>query len=169
LDSKAISVSYVPGEHRSQSPFLTDAPPMTMPVPARPQRPTDDPLDEVLRPPPDETPEQRDIRLAHEEEANRISLAIDASIKAERQARRKKRIVRLLLLGQSESGEQQVYFPPCTQVMLIITQANQPLSGVSFSNTPSEVIHRAVLQNFNACILQQPSERNASYGGQSYN
>ncbi|KAF5383149.1 hypothetical protein D9615_005013 [Tricholomella constricta] len=64
----------------------------------------DDPLDEALRPPPDETPEQREIRLAREEEANRISQAIDASIKAEKQARKKKRIVRLLLLGQSESG-----------------------------------------------------------------
>ncbi|KAF9457920.1 guanine nucleotide binding protein, alpha subunit [Collybia nuda] len=76
-----------------------------MPVPARPHRQTDDPLDEVLRPPPDETPEQRDLRLAREEHANQISLAIDADIKAERHARRKKRIVRLLLLGQSESGK----------------------------------------------------------------
>ncbi|EAU82885.2 hypothetical protein CC1G_05507 [Coprinopsis cinerea okayama7 len=75
-----------------------------MPVPAG-RRPTDDPLDEVLKPPPDETPEQRLIRLEREAEAKRISLAIDASIKAERQARRKKRIVRLLLLGQSESGK----------------------------------------------------------------
>lgn len=66
--------------------------------------PSDDPLDEVLRPPPDETPEQRDIRLARETEAKRISQSIDAAIKAERNARRKKRIVRLLLLGQSESG-----------------------------------------------------------------
>jgi len=65
---------------------------------------SDDPLDEVLRPPPDETPQQRELRLEREAEAKRISLAIDASIKAERQARRKKRIVRLLLLGQSESG-----------------------------------------------------------------
>ncbi|GLB39143.1 putative G protein alpha subunit [Lyophyllum shimeji] len=73
---------------------------MTMPVPT-----SDDPLDEVLRPPPDETPEQRELRLAREEEAAKISQAIDASIKAEKQARKKKRIVRLLLLGQSESGK----------------------------------------------------------------
>lgn len=64
----------------------------------------DDPLDEALRPPPNETQEEREIRLAREEEARQVSLAIDASIKAERQARRKRRIVRLLLLGQSESG-----------------------------------------------------------------
>lgn len=66
---------------------------------------TDDPLDQVLKPPPNESPEQRSLRVAREEEAKRISLAIDASIKAERQARKKKRIVRLLLLGQSESGK----------------------------------------------------------------
>ncbi|KAF8906740.1 guanine nucleotide binding protein, alpha subunit [Gymnopilus junonius] len=66
---------------------------------------SDDPLDQVLRPPPDESQEERDIRLEREAEARRISQAIDASIKAERAARRKKRIVRLLLLGQSESGK----------------------------------------------------------------
>ncbi|KIK04848.1 hypothetical protein K443DRAFT_400733 [Laccaria amethystina LaAM-08-1] len=70
-----------------------------------PVRTTDDPLDEVLKPPPDESPEDRTIRLQNEAEAKRVSLAIDASIKAERHARRKKRIVRLLLLGQSESGK----------------------------------------------------------------
>jgi len=68
-----------------------------MPVPI-------DPFDELLRPPMDETPEQRALRLAREEQARNVSAAIDASIKAERIARRKKRIVRLLLLGQSESG-----------------------------------------------------------------
>jgi hypothetical protein len=80
---------------------------MIMPVPARhPPRPSDDPFNELLRPPPDETPEQREIRQAREEEAQKVSMAIDASIKTERQERKKKRIVRLLLLGQSESGEQ---------------------------------------------------------------
>ncbi|KAG6811281.1 hypothetical protein H0H92_008194 [Tricholoma furcatifolium] len=72
---------------------------------------SDDPLDQVLRPPPDETPEQRDQRIAREEEANKRSQAIDASIKAEKQARKKKRIVRLLLLGQSESEFQRLYTP----------------------------------------------------------
>jgi len=65
---------------------------------------SDDPLDEILKPPPDESLEQRQLRLDREAEAKRVSQAIDASIKAERTARRKKRIVRLLLLGQSESG-----------------------------------------------------------------
>ncbi|KAJ6608250.1 guanine nucleotide binding protein, alpha subunit [Mycena sp. CBHHK59/15] len=67
--------------------------------------PSDDPLDAVLRPPPDETPEQAVQRVAREDDARRVSAAIDAALRTERQARRKKRIVRLLLLGQSESGK----------------------------------------------------------------
>ncbi|KAF8837882.1 G-alpha-domain-containing protein [Paxillus ammoniavirescens] len=64
-----------------------------------------DPLDELLKPPADETEEDRLIRLAQEAEARRISLQIDESIKAERQQQKKKSVVRLLLLGQSESGK----------------------------------------------------------------
>ncbi|KAG6877762.1 hypothetical protein C0993_004136, partial [Termitomyces sp. T159_Od127] len=64
-----------------------------------------DPLDAALRPPPNESPDQRQQREAREDAARRVSDAIDASIKAEKQARKKKRIVRLLLLGQSESGK----------------------------------------------------------------
>ena len=74
-------------------------------MPVASMKPSDDPLDEVLKPPPDETIEQRELRLEREEKARQVSAAIDASIKSERQARKKKRVVRLLLLGQSESGE----------------------------------------------------------------
>lgn len=66
---------------------------------------SDDPLDFVLLPPPNETPSERQIRLAREEEARQVSYGIDQAIKAERAAMRRRRIVRLLLLGQSESGE----------------------------------------------------------------
>lgn len=64
----------------------------------------DDPLAAALRPPPDESPEARAIRIAREEEARRVSQAIDESIRTERQTNKKFRIVRVLLLGQSESG-----------------------------------------------------------------
>jgi hypothetical protein len=64
-----------------------------------------DPLTEALRPSPNETPVERQARLENEERARQVSQAIDASLKAERLARRKKRVVRLLLLGQSESGK----------------------------------------------------------------
>ncbi|KAF5389677.1 hypothetical protein D9757_006044 [Collybiopsis confluens] len=79
----------------------------TMPSssPATANAAPDDPFEQFLKPPPGETAEEQEIRLAKEQEALRISTAIDASIKAERQARKKLRIVRLLLLGQSESGK----------------------------------------------------------------
>lgn len=64
----------------------------------------DDPLATALSPPPDESPEARAIRIAREEEARRVSHAIDESIRIERQANKKYKIVRVLLLGQSESG-----------------------------------------------------------------
>jgi len=63
-----------------------------------------DPLDDVLRPPIDETDEERSVRLQTEEQAKRVSEAIDETIRQERQAAKKKDVVRLLLLGQSESG-----------------------------------------------------------------
>ena len=64
----------------------------------------DDPLTAALTPPQDETPEARAIRLSREEEARRVSQAIDESIRTERQMNKKHKIVRILLLGQSESG-----------------------------------------------------------------
>ncbi|KAI0945030.1 hypothetical protein AcV7_001673 [Taiwanofungus camphoratus] len=73
-------------------------------MPAR-EPPDRDPLDAVLRPPIDETAEEKAFRVAQEEEARRISQAIDDSIRQERQQRKKMKVVRLLLLGQSESGK----------------------------------------------------------------
>ncbi|KXN83195.1 Guanine nucleotide-binding protein alpha-4 subunit [Leucoagaricus sp. SymC.cos] len=66
----------------------------------------DDPLTLALMPPPDETWEQRQVREAAEAEAKRVSDEIDEQIKREREnERRRKRPVKLLLLGQSESGK----------------------------------------------------------------
>jgi hypothetical protein len=77
-----------------------------------PARDPPDPLDALLRPPVDETPEEKVMRLAQEAEAERISQAIDEDIKRERALRKKKQIVKLLLLGQSESGEFDTEPPP---------------------------------------------------------
>lgn len=66
--------------------------------------PSDDPLAAVMAPPPDETPDERAVRVQREDEARRISDAIDESIKQERQLQKRKKVVKLLLLGQSESG-----------------------------------------------------------------
>jgi guanine nucleotide-binding protein alpha-1 subunit len=64
----------------------------------------DDPLTAALTPPQDETPEAKALRLSREEEARRVSQAIDESIRTERQMNKKHKIIRILLLGQSESG-----------------------------------------------------------------
>jgi pyridoxine/pyridoxamine 5'-phosphate oxidase len=64
-----------------------------------------DPLTLACAPPADETPEQREARLHQEAEAKRVSDAIDDELKAERaELKKKKRIVKVLLLGQAESG-----------------------------------------------------------------
>lgn len=65
-----------------------------------------DPLDALLAPPPDETPQEREKRIAAEVEAKRVSDEIDAQLN--RECEREKRnapAVRVLLLGQSESGK----------------------------------------------------------------
>ena len=69
----------------------------------------DDPLSRVLAPPPNETPEEKETRLRLEAEARQISDKIDEQLKAERAALKKNRPVKVLLLGQSESGESFVY------------------------------------------------------------
>jgi len=66
---------------------------------------SEDPLTRALQPPIDESPRTKSLRLSDEEEAKRRSELIDLELKKERKERRKKRSVRLLLLGQSESGK----------------------------------------------------------------
>ncbi|KAF9458709.1 guanine nucleotide binding protein, alpha subunit [Collybia nuda] len=66
----------------------------------------EDPLTLAIAPPPDETPEQRQAREFAEAEAKKVSDEIDEQIRKEKEGdRRKKKPVKLLLLGQSESGK----------------------------------------------------------------
>ncbi|KAF7312813.1 hypothetical protein MKEN_00964700 [Mycena kentingensis (nom. inval.)] len=66
----------------------------------------DDPLAAALEPPEDETPEQRHFRLVNERAAKQTSDAIDEQLAKERQAAKKQgKPVKILLLGQSESGK----------------------------------------------------------------
>ncbi|KAI0827068.1 G-alpha-domain-containing protein [Trametes gibbosa] len=65
-----------------------------------------DPLAHVMAPPPNETDEERQARLAAEAEAKRISDAIDEELQRQAKAeRRGPTPVKILLLGQSESGK----------------------------------------------------------------
>ncbi|ESK93967.1 guanine nucleotide-binding protein alpha-4 subunit [Moniliophthora roreri MCA 2997] len=66
----------------------------------------DDPITEALKPPPTETEAQRRVRLQEEAEAKRISEQIDEDLRQERELMKRKRgDVKLLLLGQAESGK----------------------------------------------------------------
>lgn len=66
----------------------------------------EDPLTRALAPPPDETDEQRARRLKTEEAARSVSDRIDDEIREEKAALKKKKSpIKVLLLGQSESGE----------------------------------------------------------------
>ncbi|CCM04111.1 uncharacterized protein FIBRA_06271 [Fibroporia radiculosa] len=65
----------------------------------------DDPLTLAIAPPPNETPEEKEARLKAEAEARSVSEKIDEQLKAERAALKKKKPVKVLLLGQSESGK----------------------------------------------------------------
>ncbi|KAJ7058012.1 guanine nucleotide binding protein, alpha subunit [Mycena amicta] len=68
----------------------------------------DDPLALAIAPPPNETPSARETRERAEREASRISDEIDALLRRERETEKKKKPVKLLLLGQSESGKSSV-------------------------------------------------------------
>jgi len=61
-----------------------------------------DPLSALTAPSESETPEERDRRLESEEQAQRVSNAIDDELNKERKAPKP---VKILLLGQSESGK----------------------------------------------------------------
>ncbi|EGO03015.1 hypothetical protein SERLA73DRAFT_84941 [Serpula lacrymans var. lacrymans S7.3] len=66
----------------------------------------DDPLALAIAPPPNESPEERQVRESAEAEATRINNEIDEQLRLEKVAlRKKKRPVKVLLLGQSESGK----------------------------------------------------------------
>ncbi|KAI9000626.1 G-protein alpha subunit [Trametes punicea] len=68
--------------------------------------PDADPFAVLLRPPANETEHERIARLQREADAKRISDRIDEELKADRERMRKsKQDIRLLLLGQAESGK----------------------------------------------------------------
>jgi len=65
----------------------------------------DDPFAAMLAPPPNETASERAARLAREAEAKRVNDEIEAQLKLDRMTfKKQKDTVRVLLLGQSESG-----------------------------------------------------------------
>lgn len=79
----------------------------------------DDPLTLAIAPPTDETPEMRTHRLQDEQRAKEISDEIDNQLSLERNALKKRqKMVKVLLLGQSESGECCFIEEPCARRFL---------------------------------------------------
>jgi hypothetical protein len=88
-----------------------------------PQNHLADPFEAVLNPPQGETSAQRDARLLAEQLAKRVSDAIDEQLRAERAELKKSRPdVRILLLGQSESGKSTTLKRTRLIVLLFISQ-----------------------------------------------
>jgi len=70
-----------------------------------------DPFYDFMKPPEDETPAQKTARLTREADAQSTNNAIEDQIKEDRaKMKREKKIVKVLLLGQSESGEYFISF-----------------------------------------------------------
>jgi len=68
----------------------------------------EDPLTRAIAPPPNESLEERHARELAEAEARRVSDEIDTRLRTEKAAmKKKKKAVKVLLLGQSESGASQ--------------------------------------------------------------
>lgn len=90
----------------------------------------DDPLTAAIAPPSNETPEQREARLNGEREAKRVSDEIDEALRTERAAMRKRKSpVKVLLLGQSESGKSTTLKSECASHILF---GQQPSSFPRF-------------------------------------
>lgn len=74
---------------------------------------SDDPFALILAPPSDESLEAKQVRERAEADARRVSDSIDEQLRQERIAlKKKKKPVKVLLLGQSESGMYPSVQPP---------------------------------------------------------
>ncbi len=118
-----------------------------------------DPLDSLLSPPPNEPPPVKLLREEKERVAKSISDAIDEALRQERavsisprllhrrpshihsQSDKRRRSVKLLLLGQSESGQSRHRFPSLhLNPELIACQGNRPPCVVSMRDVPLAIL-----------------------------
>lgn len=91
-----------------------------------------DPLAAAIAPPKNESPAARAVRLRVEAEARRVSDEIDEQLKQDRVARRRQRpCVKVLLLGQSESGA----FPASSYPTTSLIRPHVMLSSLGKSTT----------------------------------
>jgi len=78
---------------------------MARPLEPNRRRSLSDPLAAALMPPPNESAADREMRLAAESEAKRVSDGIDEMLRAEKKEKKARPEIKVLLLGQSESGK----------------------------------------------------------------
>ena len=74
------------------------------PPPGR-RRSISDPLAAALLPPPNETQAEKEARLRAERDAKKRSDDIDKTLRESERQKRRRKVVKVLLLGQSESGK----------------------------------------------------------------
>ena len=132
---------------------------MMMPLEPNRRQSLPDPLSAVLQPPQNETPADRDRRLFAELEAKRVSDNIDEMLKAEKKEKRMKPEVKVLLLGQSESGksttlkrESLVLFLRQTYSPLVFALALDVIYSVSTC-----AVGRALKRDSCSCAANHPS------------
>ncbi|KAG1813969.1 guanine nucleotide binding protein, alpha subunit [Suillus subaureus] len=78
---------------------------MARPLEPNRRRSLSDPLAAALMPPPNESAADRERRLEAESEAKRVSDGIDEMLRAEKKEKKTKPEIKVLILGQSESGK----------------------------------------------------------------
>ncbi|KAG8912765.1 hypothetical protein FRC00_003818 [Tulasnella sp. 408] len=104
-------------------------------APSRSSRDDDDPLWLAIKPPPDETPEQAALRKKREAEAKIISDKIDEQIRQESALLKKKKVIRLLLLGTGTLTQSSSVVSPARQL------AGQSESGKSTTLKQFQILH----------------------------
>ena len=84
-----------------------------------------DPLSRALLPPEDESPYERDSRLQRVERAKRVNDAIDEQIRIDKaELRRQKNLIKVLLLGQSESGKSTTLKRPSSLSLFVFSSVS---------------------------------------------
>lgn len=92
-----------------------------------------DPLTLALAPPPGESPQDREARIQRERDAKKRSDLIDQELSRQRTADKKNLPVKILLLGQSESGNIAPSLSPPLLIVRFNCQANRRRLRVSGS------------------------------------
>ena len=132
-----------------------------------------DPLSRAIAPPATETAAERAVREAKEAEGRRINDLIDEQIKLEKQANaRKKPPVKLLMLGQAESGAPlftRVYsFPTrlCSASAFRKNNHSERFSQLTTFPRPYTQ-STSVIQSSRCLTLDKPGRKNACHGAPS--